>query len=262
MLIAMLRLHLADKTLHQMAQHLAFRQEEWNAGANILTERKECEFLAKLAVIALLRLFKLPEIVIEVFLRKPGRPIEPLEHWAVFVAAPVGPGHAHQLERADLSRAFHMRPPAKVQKWPLLVDAHLGIGQILNNLHLVRLIALFEVLERFFARPFALYKGMVLSDTFGHAPLDLWKIIGRKRAGQLHIIIEAILDSRANRKFGIGEDALDSLRHHMRGGVTHALDGRVGDGCVQFLFNCFRHDKIILSFSGWWSSLLVQAIKH
>ena len=87
-------------------------------------EAEQVEVSAELAVIALLRLGPPPQVLIELFLGRPDRAVDPLEHRPLLVAAPVGAGHAEQLERADLARARDMRALAQVDEGAVLVGRH------------------------------------------------------------------------------------------------------------------------------------------
>jgi len=56
-------------------------------------------------------------------LRRPRRRVDPRQHLALRVAAPVGAGGAKQLDRADLFRAAHVRAAAQVDEVAVPVDA-------------------------------------------------------------------------------------------------------------------------------------------
>ena len=67
-------------------------------------EAEQVELDAEAPVVALLRLLASPQVLIELLLGRPDRAVDALEHRALLVAAPVRPGRAEQLERADLAR--------------------------------------------------------------------------------------------------------------------------------------------------------------
>ncbi len=174
------------------------RQPERQARADHLADHEQLQVFAQLAMVALLRLLQPFQILVQLFLRGPGRAVDALEHRALLVAAPVRPRHAHQLDRADLTRAFHVWPATQIEERPLLVDADLGVGQVLDNLNFVGLVMLAEVFQRLCARPAALHERMIRRDAGAHALLDGGEVFGRQRARQLHVIVEAILDGWAD----------------------------------------------------------------
>src|SRR5262252_7488221 len=66
------------------------------------------------------------------------RTVDALEHLIFFVAPPIGPGRAEQFEGADLARAFHVGPSAKVDKVSGSIEGDFFIGgKALDNLHLI-----------------------------------------------------------------------------------------------------------------------------
>ena len=84
------------------------------AGAYVIGEIEETEFLAQLAVVALLGFLLAPEIFLELLRRFPGRAIDALQHLVLFIAAPICARNAHQLKRIlpDLFCRLHMRTTA------------------------------------------------------------------------------------------------------------------------------------------------------
>jgi hypothetical protein len=75
----------------------------------LVLRMEEVELLAELAVVALLRLLDAMEVRLEVFLLRPRRAVDALEHLVARVAAPVGAGDLHELEHLELARRRHVR---------------------------------------------------------------------------------------------------------------------------------------------------------
>ncbi len=65
---------------------------------------EEVELLAELAVVALLGFLEHVQVGVLVFLLRPGRAVDALQHLVLRVAAPVGAGDLHQLEDFELAR--------------------------------------------------------------------------------------------------------------------------------------------------------------
>ena len=81
------------------------------------------QLLAEHAMVALLRLFELVQVGVEVLLVEEGGAVEALELLAVGVVLPVGAGDAEQLERADLAGVRDVRAAAQVDELALAVEA-------------------------------------------------------------------------------------------------------------------------------------------
>lgn len=67
-------------------------------------------------MVAILRLLKLPEMLLELLAGLPGRPVDALEHRAVLVPSPVGASYVEQFERAwiNLTGALQVRPTTEI----------------------------------------------------------------------------------------------------------------------------------------------------
>src|SRR3954451_23040255 len=84
-------------------------------------------------------LFKLPQILVEVFFAIESRAIDPLQLGVLLVTTPVSPGDIHQLEYADLARIIDVRPSAQVHKIARLVERNL-FGTARSIAHAYRVI--------------------------------------------------------------------------------------------------------------------------
>ncbi len=110
--IAALELLLLLELLDLVPNHGALWLPEDQSGADLLIHGEEVQLLAQPAVVTLGGLFQLLQVVVQLFLRVPGRAVDALEHRAVLVAAPVRAGHRLELERADLLRVLDVRATA------------------------------------------------------------------------------------------------------------------------------------------------------
>src|SRR5207302_8713115 len=95
------------------------------------------------------------EEAVELRLRRPHGPIDPLELRLCIAAPPVRARDREQLEGADLSGPLDMRSPAEIDEAVVLVDAHAAaydlvialvvlplVGELLDLVDLVVLLAL------------------------------------------------------------------------------------------------------------------------
>ncbi len=121
-----------------------------------------------------------------------------------------------------------MRTTAQIDEvaLPIQADRLVG-GNAGDDLGLVFLTQASEELDRVVALPLLAGDLLVAVDDLMHALLDLDQILGRERDGAREIVIEAILDGRADGDLGLGIELLDRLGHHMGGVMAQQLK-RVG----------------------------------
>ena len=189
---------------------------------------EQVELLADTAMIALLGLFQAMQIGLQFLLVAPGSAVDALQHFVARVAAPVGTGHLHQLEAlAQLAGGRQVRTAADIEPVALAVDGNfLALGNdIVDDLDLVLLAQLVEDFLRFLAiQHLALDRQIALDDLL-HALLDLLEIFRGEGLLAGKIVVEAVLDGRADGDLGAGIEFLNRLRHDMGGIVTHQLKG-------------------------------------
>ena len=94
-----------------LADDAALGMEEDQARAGEFLDAEEVEFLAELAVVALLGLFELLQIGVELLLGEERGAVDALQLLVLLVALPVGAGDGEQLERLDLRRWTGMCGP-------------------------------------------------------------------------------------------------------------------------------------------------------
>ena len=114
MLVAGALLHLAHVALHQVADGFALGQEEGDALPDGVGEREEAKLAADAAVVALARLLKLALVLLKLLLCLEERSVDALELGVGLVAAPVGAGDAHELERRNLAGVVHVAATAEI----------------------------------------------------------------------------------------------------------------------------------------------------
>src|SRR5262249_40092250 len=101
----------------------AFRMPE-DAADRLLLQMEQFELAAEPAVVAPLGLLKPEQILVEFALVRPSRPVDPLQLRIAGVAAPIGAGHAQQLEGlAEVAGRGQMRSSAEIDEPALAVEA-------------------------------------------------------------------------------------------------------------------------------------------
>ena len=132
------------------------------------------------------------------------------------VAAPISAGDFHQLESlADLAGRRHVRPTAKVGPFALAIELHFLIGgNGVDQLDFERFALLFEQALCLLARHGSLRERLVAGDDLAHALFDRREILWRERLIAEEVVVETVLDHRANcdlrawpkRLHGFGKD--------------------------------------------------------
>ena len=186
---------------------------------------EQVHLAAEPAVVALLGFLDLLEISVELFLLGEGGAVDAREHRIVAVAAPIGAGHLHQLEGvADLAGRGHVRAAAEIEPVALLVDLERLVGR--NGVDQLDLEVLALVAEGFLgllARPDFLGEGFVARDDLLHLLLDDGQVFQRERLVAEEVVIEAVLDHRADGDLRAGPQRLHGFGQHVRGVVPDQL---------------------------------------
>src|SRR5438876_1173009 len=216
---------LADEPLQLAHQGPAVREPERRARRH-LVEDKEVQLAPELAVVALLRLLQAPDVAIELLLREPRGPVDPLEHRVPLVAAPVGARRREQLEVLHVARRGHVRPTAEVDELPLAVERHARGVDPLEDLDLVGLGALAEEADGVRTAHLLALEGIVGLRDLAHDRFDPREVLGREGLGLPEVVVEAVLDRGPDRQLHVGEEALHGLGHDVRGGMAERRERR------------------------------------
>ena len=122
-LVAALDQLVLDEGLEDAADDRPLGHPEDQARPDQRRDREQVQLLAEPAMVALLGLFDLGEVGVEVLLVEERGAVDALEHLAVGLPLPVGPGDREQLERADLAGVGDVRAAAEVDELALAVEA-------------------------------------------------------------------------------------------------------------------------------------------
>ena len=222
-LISELQVHLARQVLERLADERTLRVPQRQPRADLVGPRIEVELPAEPPVIAALRFLQHVEMLLERFLRLPRGAVDALQHRVVLVAAPVGPGDAHQLERRDEPCVLDVRAEAQVLPAVVAEDADgfaaaFGCFDAFDDLDLERLIR--ESFQPFVARQRLVLELLLLGDDLPHLRVDRVEIFGRERAADVEVVIEAVLDRRPDRVLRAGEQRAHGLGHDVRGRMS------------------------------------------
>ena len=235
--VVVLAVHLARVVLHGVDDRRALGMEHGQTRAQLLREGEQVHLLAQLAVVALGGLLHALHVGLQVVLAGPCGAVDALQHRVLLGAAPVGGGHALQLEGLDEAGVRQVRAAAQVLPdgvalaVHVVVHAQLGLADLGGGLgvergllvsdqfELVRLVGLLGAGLLFGDRA-AAERLRGLDDPL-HALLDLLEILRGERILDVEVVVEAVLDDRTDAQLGVRADLLDRLGHDMRGRMAH-----------------------------------------
>src|SRR5215510_8799604 len=120
--IPVLNMLVAPKILNQQTDRRALRVPKHQAGADLILDRDQVEFLPDLSVVTSLNLFQLRKMRVEFRLGRKGSPIDPLQHGIAFVSAPVRTGSAQEFECPNMTCRWKMGAAAQVGELTLTID--------------------------------------------------------------------------------------------------------------------------------------------
>ena len=191
----------------------------------LFLEVEEVELLADPPVVALLGLLEPREIGLELLLVGPGRAVDPLQHLVARIAAPVGARDLHQLEGAELARGRHVRAAAEVEPVALAVEADLLARRDGgDDLGLVVLAQPLEGLDRLVARHHAALDRQVRGGQLLHPGFEFLEVLGGEGPLVGEVVVEAVLDHRADRDLRVRVDRLHGLCEQVGGRVAEDLE--------------------------------------
>ena len=199
----------------------------------LVLQMEEIELAPEPAVIALFGFLDPRDVRGEIVLVRPGGPVDPLQHLVARIAAPVRARDLHQLEDLELAGRRHVRPAAEVGEPAFGVERDVFVRRDRrDDLGLVVLAERLEVRDRVVARHELARHRLVLFRELGHLLLDRFEILGRERALVREVVVEPVLDHRADRHLRVGEELLHRIGEKVRSRMTkhlEALGVLVGD---------------------------------
>ena len=181
-------------------------------------------------MVALLGLLEHLQVRVELILGGERGAVHAGEHLVVGVGLPIRAGHARELEGLERLGVGEVRANAHVDVVALLEEGDAGVlGQVADVLDLVLLAALLHEGDGLLAWQLENLELEVLFDDLLHLGLDGGQVVlGKGRVAQVDIVVEAVVGGGAVGEVGLGVQALDGLRHDVRGGVADNVEGLLG----------------------------------
>ena len=220
--VAGLVVDLAPVVQQRVLKDHAVGQEEREAGG-LVAHHKEVHLAADLAVVALLGLLQHVHVLVELFLGGKSDAVDAGEHLVVLVALPVSARDAGELKGLQRLGVADVGADAHVDVVALLVEGDAGVVvQVADVLDLVLLAALLHKGDGLGAGLLKDGELEVLLDDLFHLGLDRGEVVlaDLNALGQVDVVVEAVVGRGAVGKVGLGVQALDGLRHDVRGGVA------------------------------------------
>ena len=229
--------------LEDLADQAALGVEDGQAAADLGREGEQVQLGAQLAVVAFLRLLQERQVLVLAFAGLPGGAVDPLQLGVLLAAPPVGAAAAHQLERRDLPGGGQVRTAAQVLPpqfagtgVQVVVDGQLGTADLdalaqlevqragrvpleADQLQLVGLGGEFGPGLLVGHHPAG--EPLALPDDLAHPGLDGLQVLRGERLGHVEVVVEAVLDRRADTQLGLREQLLYGLGHDVRGRMPH-----------------------------------------
>ena len=213
-----------DEAAQLEVQDGALGMPENQPRTHVFLNRKQVELLADVAMVALARFLEPRDVLIEILLAEPRRPVDALQHLTPLVAAPIRTRGMQQLEVLDLPGARHMRAAAQVDERAVGVNRDdLALFQIVDAFELQRIVR--EALLRFRAIHLFAHERVVGLRDLGHFLLDRAEILGCERPADVKVIVESIFDRRAEPDLGLGKELPHRGRQDVRRGVAQHVEG-------------------------------------
>ncbi|VAL58884.1 Uncharacterised protein [Enterobacter kobei] len=164
-------------------------------------------------VVTLRRFFQALQIGVQGFFIGPCGTINTLQHFVVAVATPVGACDLHQFKVMTETHIRHVRSTAHVDVFFVMVQAWLVIMRdvLVKNRDFIALATLDEGFTRFVPADFLLDDVIVRFGELVHTFFERVDIFLGQGMVKVNVIVEAVVDNRTNRHFGVWPQLLDSM---------------------------------------------------
>ena len=203
-----------------------------------LRQEEQVQLASQLAVVALARLLQALHVRGQVVLGQERRAVHAREPGVVRVPAPVGAGHAGQLERLDPLGRRRVRAAAQVGEGTVGVQGDgvdaLVPDEVLDQLDLVVLALGPKALQRLGHGDVLARELLVGFHVLSHLGLDALEIgVAELHVlGELEVVVEAVFDGWADRDLDPGVELHDRRGQHVGGVVAHEPERVLGQGAL------------------------------
>ena len=212
-----------DEALQKLNDACALRQQDRQSLTDNVACGEKLQLTAELVVVALLGFLHHGEVLFQQALLRERDAVETLQHLVACIAAPVCTCDGGELYSLDIAGAHEVRACAEVREIVLLIEGDvLALGSVLTDELLFIVLTLHE-LQCFRYRQLEALNLDVFLDDLLHLGFDLCEVVVGDGLRQLHIIIEAVIHSRADGELCARVQAVYRLRHDVGRGVPICL---------------------------------------
>ena len=221
--VAVVLLDLAQELLQPLAQRGALGQPERKTHTHFRREGEEFHLLAEFAVVALLGFLEHGQVFVEHALLGEGDAVDAGELLVVLVTAPVGTGDVEQLDRLDDRGIAQVRTATQVGEGTVLVERDGAVLKVADQFALV-LVAFFRIfLERVRFRDVRADEVLAAAGQLKHLVFDFLQVgFHELPVAQIHIVIETVLDRRADTELDAGIQRFERFGHQVARGVPES----------------------------------------
>ena len=224
LLVAVALLDLGQHVLQAVAQRGTLGQPQGQTLAHILREGKQLHLLADLAVVALLGLLEQHQVLVEHLLLGEGDTVNARQLRAGLVTAPVGTGKRHHLHSLDSACRGDVRATAQVREIALCISSNVTVFKVIDELALQALALVAEELQCVGLADVGTHDVLVLLHEFHHLLFNLGEVsVGQRGVTGVDVIIETVLDGRANTELHAGVQLLQGLGQQVRRRVPEGM---------------------------------------
>ncbi len=188
-----------------------------NGAGRVIVDVEEVQLASQLAMVTFFGLLQHGQVLLQLLLGSPRSTVDPLQHFVLVVATPVGAGYFHQFEMLELAGARHVRPPAEIFKLAFTVEGNVLISRnAFNDFGLVVLSQALEIRNSLVAGQHPTYHGFVKRGQGGHLLFDSRQVFRRKGALVGKVVEEAVFDDGPNRHLRFRKQFFDRVGQQMR----------------------------------------------
>ena len=214
---------LLDEVFEDRANGRSLGKPQAQPLPHLLTDREQVELLPQHTMIPPLGLVDLIEISVQVLLRKPRGPVQPLKLLPRRIALPIGSRDGQEFERFDPFRIRHMRPAAEIDELTLPIEADGRMsrqpGVDVLNLQLLR--HAIDELHGLIPATDEPLEWLSRIDDRLHFGLDAREVVFTDFVVAGDVVIEPLPGRRPERQLDTRPQPHDGPRHDVRTRVPH-----------------------------------------
>ena len=165
-------------------------------------------------MVSLLGLFQKYEILVEKRLLRECNTIDTGKLMTILVTSPVCTGNGSEFHSLDDLGISEVRSAAEVGKVTVLIESNLTILEFIDKLDLILVTLLFEIFQSISLGHMRTLESLLAARKFHHLLLNSREIsICKLPVTKVNVIVESILDSRADTEFDSRIQCFEGLRH-------------------------------------------------